>query len=51
MMYHIAVAYSSSELVVLVNDYIKNGWRPYGGVAFTAEGGREKWAQTMVKDD
>ena len=50
MMYHVAVAYSSNELVVLVNDYIKNGWRPYGGVAFTAEG-REKWSQAMVKDD
>ncbi len=49
MTYRIAVAYSSAELGVLVNDYIKNGWQPHGGVTFAWYGGREKWAQAMVK--
>ena len=50
MMYKITVAYSSAELSILVNDYIKMGWKPQGGVTFVWDSGREKWAQAMVKE-
>lgn len=49
MKYHVAVAYSSTQLTELVNDYISNGWEPQGGLTFVWDGGREKWAQAVVK--
>ncbi len=34
-----------------VNEHIKDGWKPIGGVAVSVQDGEEHFYQAMVKED
>lgn len=51
MRYKIVVGDGQYDLLNKVNDSIKNGWRPQGGVSYSSSGAfREIWTQAMVKE-
>lgn len=37
------------ELSMKVNDHLKNGYKPQGGIAVVADGCRRKYYQAMTK--
>jgi hypothetical protein len=48
--YNICKAISLAGLVQLVNDFIRQGWQPFGSVAqVEGEHGIREFCQTMVK--
>ena len=48
MKYHIFSESSVSNLIEMVNDAIKRGWTPMGGVATSMEQGSQYYTQAMV---
>lgn len=48
MKYHIFSEPSIPELLEEVNDAIKRGWRPLGGVATSMEQGRQYYTQAVT---
>lgn len=51
MKYYIVKEKSSYELGIKVEEKIKTGWKPQGGVSFIFHGGfYETWTQAMVKE-
>lgn len=49
MQYKIVSADGQYDLSSKVEDLIKQGWLPQGGVSFKNSGYKETWAQAMVK--
>ena len=48
MTYHIFSESSVSKLIEMVNDAIKRGWTPMGGVATSMEQGRQYYTQAVT---
>jgi hypothetical protein len=50
-MYHVITAKDTPDLDEEVMKYIKDGWKPQGGVcAFVTLSGHDYYCQAMVKD-
>lgn len=47
--YNIEYARDEDQLIVSIDDAIKNGWQPIGGLAVNTHDGREYFYQAMVK--
>ena len=52
MEYKIVTALSTALLEIYVKDYVKNGWKPTGGVAVRKGGWADldEYSQAMVKE-
>lgn len=51
MEYDILYAGSQYQLILLVNDAIKKGWKPLGGVVALSYDGDFEYNQTMIKEN
>jgi hypothetical protein len=49
--YVIIETHSARDLRVEVNEAIKNGWQPLGGVSVSTDGSYTAYIQAMVKYD
>lgn len=50
MQYDVIKASNEYDLKLRVNEAIKKGWKPQGGIAFAISGWSETWIQAMVKE-
>jgi len=47
--YMVVMGYSTDEIKASVEQLIREGWQPHGGVGFSTENSRWTFAQAMVK--
>lgn len=49
--YIIISLYNYRDVINSVNNYIKEGWQPLGGISIALYGEKTVYAQAMIKND